>query len=158
MNADVRLRLVEPGDLPIFFEQQRDAGANHLAAFGAEDPNARDAFNAKWQKILDDPHLVARTILYQEKVAGNLGCHRWFGEPEVSYWLGREFWNKGVATAALTQLLTIVSERPVFARVVHDNIPSLRVLQKCGYVVTGTDRAFSRSRGAEVDELILRLD
>jgi hypothetical protein len=41
LTSDIRLRDVIESDLPIFFEQQRDPDANHMAAFPAR---ASDAF------------------------------------------------------------------------------------------------------------------
>src|ERR1700730_10727135 len=41
---EVLLRDVMSSDLPIFFEQQLDSDANHMAAFTAKDPTDRDAF------------------------------------------------------------------------------------------------------------------
>ena len=54
MSEEVRLRHVTEGDLPVFFEQQRDPAANHMAAFTAADPVDRDAFTARWTRILAD--------------------------------------------------------------------------------------------------------
>ena len=101
MSSDVRLRDVREADLGVFFEQQLDAEANFMAAFTAKDPADREAFDAKWGKILADEAIRIRAILYGEQVAGHIVSHGWFGEPEVSYWLGKEFWGRGIATAAL---------------------------------------------------------
>ena len=95
----VRLRPVEPGDLPIFFEHQRDPVAVEMAAFPARD---HEAFTAHWAKILADESVLTRTVLLDDEVAGDLGS--WVadeGHREVGYWLGRSYWGKGVATAAL---------------------------------------------------------
>nr|MBA2396964.1 hypothetical protein [Ktedonobacteraceae bacterium] len=50
--ADVLLRDVMMSDLPIFFDQQLDPDANHMAAFTVKDPSDRDAFMTRWAKIL----------------------------------------------------------------------------------------------------------
>jgi RimJ/RimL family protein N-acetyltransferase len=55
------------------------------------------------------------------------------GRREVGYWLGREFWGKGIATSALQLFLEEISERPLFAFSAHSNPASARVLQKCGF-------------------------
>jgi RimJ/RimL family protein N-acetyltransferase len=68
-----------------------------------------------------------------------------------------EFWGKGIATAALSRFLDVVTERPLFGRAAADNTASLRVLEKCVFVVTGRGKGFANARGAEVDELILML-
>jgi RimJ/RimL family protein N-acetyltransferase len=86
-----------------------------------------------------------------------VACHGWFGVPEVTYWLGREFWGPGIATAALRKLLEIVAERPLVARAAADNAASIRVLEKCGFVFSGRARGFANARGEEVEEVILVL-
>ncbi len=63
MTIDVRLRLVEDKDLPIFFEQQRDPDAVRMAAFTHKDPADRNRFNAHWTRIRGDPRVTIRTIL-----------------------------------------------------------------------------------------------
>ena len=47
--------------------------------------------------------------------------------------------------------------RPMYARVVKDNIASLRVLEKCGFTICGEGKGFAYARGEEVEEFILRL-
>ena len=85
-------------------------------------------------------------------------CHGWSGPPEVSYWIGREYWGQGVATRALTALLALVTVRPLYGRAAKDNFASLRVMEKCGFQVVGAERGFANARGEEIDELILRLE
>ena len=43
------------------------------------------------------------------------------------------------------------------ARVAKDNVPSIRVLERCGFEVVGEERGFANGRGAEIDELVLEL-
>lgn len=157
ISHDIRLRKVTAADLSIFFQQQLDSDANYMAAFTAKAPTDESAFRARWVKILADATLQKQTILYKGEIAGYVVCHRWFGEPEISYWLGKSFWGKGVATEALRQFLGQLSTRPLFARVAQDNIGSRRVLEKCGFQVKGHDRGFANARGEEIDELLLTL-
>lgn len=153
----VQLRAVSGDDLPIFFEQMRDPTANHMAAFTAKDPDDRHAFDLHWAKILADPTLTIQTILFGGQVAGHIACHGWFGDPEISYWLGKEFWGQGIATRALAAFMELVETRPLYARAANDNTASLRVLEKCGFTITGEDQGFSTVRGQMVKELILIL-
>lgn len=131
----ITLRLVTENDLPHFFEYQFDPEANYMAAFTAKDRTDQDAFMAHWNKVLRDETITIRTILYEGEIVGSILCHGWFGEPEISYWIGKAWWGKGIATAALNAFLCIITERPLYARVVKDNMASLRVLQKCGFLV-----------------------
>ena len=63
-----------------------------------------------------------------------------------------------MATEALKRLLDLVVDRPIFARAATDNIGSLRVLQKCGFMIIGENKDFANGRGEETEEYILRLD
>jgi RimJ/RimL family protein N-acetyltransferase len=154
MVPPVSLRSVDPRDLPVLFAHQLDAEAVRLAAFPARD---RDAFMAHWRKILADPLLEARTILVEGGVAGHIGS--WTSGPDrlVGYWIGREYWGRGVATAALTQFLREITSRPLVARVAKHNAGSIRVLQKCGFVATGDD-TFTGPDGRPVGEFVFKLD
>lgn len=156
--AAVTLRAVAASDIPIFFEQQLDAEANRMAAFTSKDPTDREAFDRHWQRLRADVSITAQTILHGDAVAGYVVSYVLFGELSVGYWLGREFWGQGIATAALRAFLAQYPARPLYARAVSDNAASLRVLAKCGFQVVDADRGFAFGRGAEVEELILRLD
>ena len=150
----IQLRLVTRDDLPIFFEQQLDPEANWMAAFTAKDPTDRVAYDAHMEKVLADQGITIRTILYDGQVAGSVLCHSWDGQPELSYWLGKEFWGKGIATQALALFLQVLATRPLTARVVKDNIASIRVLEKNGFELSGEGKWFSNARGKEMDELV----
>lgn len=129
---EVRLRSVEPGDLPIFYEHQLDADATRMAAFPSRD---RAAFDEHWAKnIFGNAATITRTILLDDNVAGNIGSWPQHGVRLVGYWIGKEYWGQGVATRALAQFLGVVTERPLYAHVVEHNVGSIRVLEKCGFI------------------------
>lgn len=146
-------------DLPIFFEQQLDPEANWMAAFTRKDPTDRAAFMAHWTKILQNETSTNRTILFNGSVAGSVCSYIDEDEHlEVTYWIGKAYWGKGIATAALSAFLERSKIRPVYARAAKDNVGSLRVLEKCGFIRIGEDSGFSQARGEEVEEFLLRLD
>lgn len=152
------LRDVVDADLDVFFEQQSDTHANRMAAFVSKNPGDRAAFDAHWAKIRGDATVTIRCVVAGDHVAGYVSSFLRFGDREVSYWLGRDYWGRGIATEALLAFLEVVETRPLHARVAHDNLGSLRVLQKCGFQVGGHDRFFAEARGEEIDEVLLRLD
>jgi RimJ/RimL family protein N-acetyltransferase len=155
---NLQLRAVIETDLPIFFAHQQDAGALRMAAFTAKDPADWHAFLAHWHRNLAAPTVIIRTILVDGAVAGSVLSYETDGAPEVSYWLGRAFWGRGIATAALARFLAEVNpQRPIFARVAKDNLGSRRVLEKCGFTVIGEDKGFANARNAEIEELVLEL-
>jgi len=156
---DLMLRDVCPDDLPVLFAQQADPVANRVAAFAAADPTDRAAFMAKWAKILADPAKVTRAIVVDGTVVGSIMrfLAPWSGEVEVSYWIAREHWGRGIATRALAEFLVQNPQRPLLARAAADNAGSIRVLEKCGFVRCGAERAFAAARGEEIDELVFAL-
>ncbi len=154
MSNELLLRLVTDDDLPIFFEQQMDPVANQMAAFPARD---REAFTTHWTKILGDETVILKTIVLDGHVAGNVGSWELSGERLVGFWLGRKYWGKGVATKALSIFLGQVKARPLYARVAKHNVASLRVLEKCGFVISGEEKGPSRAGGEDIDEFVLTL-
>jgi len=155
---NITIREVESSDLETFYGQQLDPEAIRMAAFVHKDPRDKAAFHAHWDKILKSSQNINRTIVAGGQVAGHVACFPMEGHLEVTYWLGREFWGKGIATQALQRMLQLVAERPIFARAATDNLGSIRVLQKCGFKIIGNDRGFAHGRGEETEEYILRLN
>lgn len=157
-SPTVTLREIEPADLEIFYVHQCDPVAIRMAAFVGKDPHDKPAFLAHWDKILHSAQITQRTILADGRVVGHIACYPSGPDREVTYWLGREFWGQGIATQALAGLLRLVADRPLLARTATDNLASLKVLQKCGFTITGQNRDFAHGRGGDTDEYILRLD
>jgi len=155
---NLSLRDVVEDDLPLFFDFQLDPEANSMAAFTARDPTDREAFTAHWNKILADPTTINQTIVCDGQVVGSVASYEESGKPEVTYCIGRAHWGKGIATRALTAFLSQVNTtRPIYARVAKDNLGSRRVLEKCGFQVTGETKGFANARGEEIEELLLEL-
>ncbi len=136
MAQEVTLRDVTQSDLPILYEQQLDPEASRLAAVPSRD---RDAFDAHWEKILADETVRIKTIEADGEVAGNVLSFPRDGKTEVGYWIGKEFWGRGIATRALAEFLALVDERPIHAAVAEHNPGSMRVLEKCGFVLRGKE-------------------
>lgn len=148
------LRDVTESDLSILFEQQLDPAATAMAAFPSRD---RESFMAHSAKIMADESVIFKAIVFDGQVAGSIVSWEMAGEREVGYWLGREFWGKGIATQALAEYVSIVKTRPLYAHVAQHNIGSRRVLEKCGFKVIGED-SYTNPAGVNVEEFILKLD
>lgn len=153
-TGGVRLRAVTEDDLPIFFDHQRDPAANAMAAFPARD---REAFTEHWMtKVLGDDTVTKKTVLFDEQVVGNIMCFERDGEKLIGYWIGQKHWGRGIASRALLRFLAEVDARPLHAHVAKHNVASIRVLEKCGFVVVGEDTIAELDE--EIEELVLRLD
>jgi len=141
------LRDVAESDLDVFYEHQREPEANEMAIFPARD---RAAFDAHWQRVRANDSAITKTIVSEGEVAGNIGSWEQDGRRFVGYWVGREFWGKGLATSALREFVSEVTDRPLYAWVATSNVGSIRVLEKCGFVQVET-------RTTDVEELLFEL-
>ncbi|WP_326575619.1 GNAT family N-acetyltransferase [Streptomyces sp. NBC_00487] len=156
-TTPISLREVRDSDLPFFWRHGSDTEAQQVAAFTRDYHNDRELFDQHWAKIRANPDILPRTVVADGEVVGNAAV---FGPPderEVTYWIDRAHWGRGIATAALTALIDLHPARPLYAHAAADNTGSIRVLRKCGFVVTGHDRGFALSRDAEIDEVALIL-
>lgn len=76
---------------------------------------------------------------------------------EIGYWLGQEFWGRGIATEALIAVTDYAFSNydvcRLFAHVFDWNEPSARVLEKAGYVFEGRLRRSVIKDGKTIDQL-----
>ncbi|MBS1688602.1 MAG: GNAT family N-acetyltransferase [Bacteroidetes bacterium] len=156
-HTELRLRRTQETDLELFFQFQLNEEANYLAAFTAKDSGNKEAYLEKYSKFLDDETKNMQTILVGDTIIGSISKFVMEGDAEITYWIDRNFWGKGIATAALKELLSIENTRPIFGRVAFDNFGSQRVLEKCGFVRIGEDSGFANARQAEIEEYIYKL-
>lgn len=153
-NSIVRIRNVEQADLPQMYEFQLDPESNQLAV---TIPRNVDAFAAHWNTILRDLNVIAKAIVVGEVLAGSISCFKLDGLDSVGYWIAKDFWGKGIAMRALELLLDAVAIRPLHARVATSNVASIRVLQKCGFVVERVQVSPADDRFPECEEAVLVL-
>lgn len=79
----------------------------------------------------------------------------------IGYWLGEEFWGRGLATQALAALLRYVWDtfpiERLQAEVFAWNPASARVLEKNGFQLEGTRRKAIHKDGELIDEWVYSL-
>src|SRR3954464_7168954 len=134
------LREVRDEDLAVLFDQWADPVAARMAAFTPPDHMDRDAFERCWARIRANESGIARAIVVDGEVAGTISSWGDPDERELTYWIGRSHWGKGIATCALDAFLALDATRPLHARAASDNVASRRVLEKCGFRVIATGR------------------
>lgn len=154
---EIILRPSEISDLENLFTFQLDNEANYLAAFTSKDPSDKPAYFQKYTKLFNDPAINNQTIIVNNIIAGSIAKFEIEGEAEITYWIDKKFWGRGIATKALRYLLTIENARPIYGRVAFDNFGSQKVLEKCGFVKIGSDKGFANARKAEIEEFIYKL-
>lgn len=142
----VGLRPATRDDVPRLFEIQCDPDANALAG---TKPRTREAFCTKWEEIFRDAaagRMLPRVIIADGLIVGSIGVFEQEGTDSIGYWIAREEWGRGVATAAIAQMLREVLVRPLYARVASHNIGSLRALERNGFVVHSREQSPATDR------------
>lgn len=155
---EVSLRETQDSDLPVFWEQLTDPQLQQMAAATRKYHYDRGHFDEYWAKVRSDSAVLLRTVLADGVVAGYAAVGGSPSEREVSYVVGRSHWGRGIASQALAELIRLEDTRPLHATAAADNAGSVRVLEKCGFVMTGRSRHFARARGQEIDVVHLTLN
>ncbi|MEO3926156.1 GNAT family N-acetyltransferase [Micromonosporaceae bacterium B7E4] len=153
----VALRPVRDADLDALFAQSRDPVSVRMAAFTVDDPDDRAAFDARLARLRGSADVVLRAITWNGALVGSVGSFVVDGDTEITYWIDRAAWGRGIASAAVALLLDLVTVRPLHARVASDNAGSLQVLRKAGFEVVGVETSFANARQVEIEETLLRL-
>lgn len=156
-SQKIKLRPTKEEDLEILFQFQLDEEGRYLAAFISANHADEQAYLNKYRKLLSDPNVNNQTIIVDDSIVGSVARFVMDGEVEITYWIDKKWWGRGVATKALREFLAMETVRPVFGRVAFDNYGSQKVLENCGFVKIGADKGFANARQAEIEELIYRL-
>ncbi|MET0424619.1 MAG: GNAT family N-acetyltransferase [Actinoplanes sp.] len=131
MNGQVALRDTTHADVEAFFAHEQDPEAARRANFTSRD---RADFFHHWEhRILNDDTVDCQTVTVDGETAGNLVAWWQDGRRTVGYWLGREFWGRGIGTSALRQFLEREQIRPLYADADVGNAASIRLLLRCGF-------------------------
>ncbi len=154
----VVVRAMTAADLPALHAIQLDPDGQHQAAFTSAADQDLDHYVAKHTRLLADETVTQLVVELDDEVVGSAASFVMEGDLEVTYWIRRDCWGRGLAGAALATLLEQVTTRPVHGRTVDDNTGSGRVLQRAGFVQVGEEHSWAEGRGAAVRELIWRLD
>jgi RimJ/RimL family protein N-acetyltransferase len=154
----IELRDFAEADADTLYEWMRDPVSVRMAAFTAQDPDDREAFDAWLARVRANPTVIQKMIWVDGSLVGSISTFEMEGEREVSYWLDRAVWGQGIASGALAALLEVDTQRPLSARAATANAASAAVLERAGFVEVGRDTGFANGVGAEVEEIIFRLD
>ncbi len=153
----IELRDLDDDDLDAIFEMMRDPAAVEMAAFTAADPDDRVAFDAWMARERTASEVATYVVTENGGFAGTAALFSVEGDREVTYWIARHAWGRGVATEALRILVSREAERPLFARVAAHNAASLAVLTKVGFTELSRDIDFAPGVGRAVEEIVLVL-
>jgi RimJ/RimL family protein N-acetyltransferase len=146
------LREVLDEDLPLLYDIQREPEG---CAMAAVTPKSRSEFSQYYREKTLDGDVTIRTIEIDGEVAGDIESFILKGHRTIGYWLGKKYWGRGIATAAVAEFVTSHEKhRPLSAFVPLPNVVSYRVLEKCGFHQVGV--ASCASDGIEELEMVLK--
>jgi RimJ/RimL family protein N-acetyltransferase len=155
--SHIELRDLDDDDLDAIFEMMRDPEGVARAAFTAADPDDREAFDAWINRQRENPDVLYAVVTENGGFAGSIAAFTIDGDREVSFWIARHAWGRGVATAALRMLISREPERPLFARAAAHNAASIAVLEKVGFTELSRDVSFAPGLGLETEEIVFTL-
>ena len=84
---------------------------------------------------MKDRSLLAMAAVVDNRIAGHIGSWTQDGQRQVGYWIGKDYWGRGIATQVVSMFLRVVTDRPIHAYVAKHNVASIRVLEKCGFLL-----------------------
>lgn len=139
-NGDIAIRKIKESDLHMMvkYADNEKVSINLRDAF----PNPytyNDALNF-YSLVQQHPESIL-AIEYQGKYAGNIslikGSDVYCNSAEIGYFIGEPFWNKGIATKAVSLMIEYGFRHlqiiRIFTGVYEFNKASQRVLEKCGF-------------------------
>lgn len=137
-EVQLRLRRFRANDAPRVAQL---VGDKEVSKWTSSIPHPYSLEDAEaWLESMNSP--TSRSSYAVEWEGRLVACvAHWPEEPdgvEVGYWVGREFWGKGIGSKALATLLLgdhISPDTDIYAKVMTANIGSQRVLEKCGFSV-----------------------
>lgn len=144
----IRLRAYATSDIPRLVQLANNKNVSRYLVYTFPYPyTKRDAI---WwvDKGAQENGAVTKAIEFNNEFVGSVGIQPQAGwkshTAEIGYWIAEPYWGKGIATEALRQMTNLgmreLGLRKLFAPVLAPNIASMRVLEKCGYVVEGVLR------------------
>ena len=101
-------------------------------------------------------------ITINNKPVGSIGLHLQSDilrkNAEIGYWLAESYWGKGITPNAINQIIKYGFEKldivRIFARIYGTNIPSQKVVEKCGFKLEGKYEKTIFKNNEFLDELI----
>lgn len=144
--------------IPDLFKFHQEPEANQMAAFIRDDYKDYNLFFKRWEQITKNEENTLNLIYCDKTLVGYICAYKLFNEINVGYWLGKEFWGRGIASFALKLFISKFKNKTLFARVAFDNIASIRVLEKCGFSLISEELFYSNFRKIKIKELVYKFN
>lgn len=157
---EVRLRRLRRADIPELARLANNRKIwDNVRDYLPHPYSEKDAEFFISSKVAEDPQITF-AIEYQGSFAGVIGLEPqqdvYAHTSEIGYWLGEEYWGKGITTKAV-QLATdyafnTLGLHRLYAGVFEHNKGSMRVLEKAGYIKEATLKGAVKKNGVIINE------
>jgi ribosomal-protein-alanine N-acetyltransferase len=151
--GDIVLRELHEKDVKNYYQYLSDPMVNK---FVSEDDIPKNIEEAKgelkyWQDLFTNNRSIYWAISKKNsgELIGTCGFNLWsrtHARVEISYDLSRKYWGKGIMTKALRAVCDFsfirMNVKRIQASIAHDNIASIRVLEKLGFIQEGNLRSY----------------
>src|SRR5205814_7482221 len=125
-------------------------------------PYTRDHADVWLAKVTSQMPPMTFAIAKNDELTGVIGFDVLLGpnrySAEIGYWIGQEYWGRGIVTEALQAVTEYAFAHHEVTRlqahVFEWNVASMRVLEKCGYQREGWLRQSGIKDGKLVDEAL----
>ncbi len=153
-DIPLELRPTIESDLDRLFSFHIEAEAHFMAAFTEKDPKNKSKYMKKWRNLMASETVNIQSILLQGEIIGSVMAYEMDKVTHISYWIGKDYWGKGIATKATSLFLSSFPKRPIYGHAAADNIGSRKVLERCGFTFERTLRSYANARGKLIEECV----
>jgi ribosomal-protein-alanine N-acetyltransferase len=163
----VTLRKFKISDLDRIMEMFPDPAVTSAIGLtlSAKPPKITRAFERKWLKKSIKEYSKKKPKSYNVAIivdgihVGNVGSFDYDysnGSAEIGYWIGKDFWGKGIATAALKLFVDEIANKFKLKRIVGHaftfNPASRKVMEKCGFQLEGIRKSVKKGKNKFYDD------
>jgi len=158
---DIAISLITEDDIRALYPLGNNKDVSWMSGGGLIHPITYEEFRTQNSIAVSKAigELQSYVIRWGDVVIGSVGYFRRTPDAplEIGYWIGKDYWGKGIATKALMLAIDAMKKSgltgTIFATTMVDNLASRHILSKCGFIEIGTVRFQSRARDMEVEAI-----
>jgi len=156
---NITINLITEDDIKALYPLGNNKDISWMSGGGLTYPLTYDEFRTKKTISLSKAigEMQSYVIRDNNIAVGSIGYFKRTEDAplEIGYWIGKDYWGKGIATKALNLAVDAMRANGITGKLVAttmiDNLSSRHILLKCGFKEIGTERFMSPARCVEVE-------
>ncbi|MEM8972347.1 MAG: GNAT family N-acetyltransferase [Pseudomonadota bacterium] len=165
LNANrVALRMLEPNDASAITAMMQNWNVLRMLSSPPHPYTLADAegFISSRRAEGNTPEDCTYAIMVDDELAGVIGIHpNSKVQPVLGYWLGEQFWGKGLMSEAVALMVSKYFETSqadtLYCAAFMENPASIRIQEKFGFMQVGETEIYSKSRDCKIKSVATRL-